>query len=184
MRLLVGVTGGIAAYKAADLCSKAMKAGYEVRVMMTPSATRFVGPLTFEGLTGQPVFVDVLGTGADTEGSSAVRHISWARWPDVVCLAPVTLTTLSKLAVGIADNALLTVVHALEPEIPVLVAPAMNTQMWNHPTNQRNLRWIEETGRYRIVAPSSKRLACGEVGVGGLAEVPDLMAAITEATPG
>ena len=177
VRLLVGVTGGIAAYKAADLCSQAMKAGYEVRVMMTPSATHF------EGLTGQPVFVDVLGTGADTEGASAVRHISWARWPDVVCLAPVTLTTLSKLAVGIADNALLTVVHALEPSVPVLVAPAMNTQMWEHPTTQRNLRWLDETGRYQLVAPSSKRLACGEVGVGGLAEVPDLMSAIVGASP-
>ena len=91
MRLLLGVTGGIAAYKAADLTSKALKAGFEVRVMMTPSATRFVGPLTFEGLTGQPVFVDVLGTGADAEGSSAVRHISWARWPDVVMVAPLSM---------------------------------------------------------------------------------------------
>ncbi len=181
MRLLLGVTGGIAAYKAADLTSKALKAGFEVRVMMTPSATRFVGPLTFEGLTGQPVFVDVLGTGADAEGSSAVRHISWARWPDVVMVAPLSMSTLGKLAVGIADNALLTVVHALEPEIPVLLAPAMNTQMWDHPTTQRNLRWLEETGRYRIVAPTSKRLACGEVGVGGLAEVPDLLAAVQEA---
>ena len=72
-------------------------------------------------------------------------------------------------------------VHALEPEIPVLLAPAMNTQMWDHPTTQRNLRWLEETGRYRIVAPTSKRLACGEVGVGGLAEVPDLLAAVQEA---
>jgi phosphopantothenoylcysteine decarboxylase/phosphopantothenate--cysteine ligase len=184
VRLLIGVTGGIAAYKAADLCSKAAKAGYEVRVMMTPSATHFVGPLTFEGLTGQPVFVDVLETGADAEGASAVRHISWARWPDVVCLAPVTMTSLAKLAVGIADNALLTVVHAVEPEIPVLVAPAMNTQMWDHPTTRRNLDWLEQTGRYRIVAPTSKRLACGEVGVGGLAEVDDLMQAIVDASAG
>lgn len=181
MKLLLGVTGGIAAYKAADLTSKALKAGFEVRVMMTPSATRFVGPLTFEGLTGQPVFTDVLETGADAEGSSAVRHISWARWPDVVMLAPVTMSSLAKLATGLADNALLTVVHALEPEVPVLVAPAMNTQMWDHPTTRRNLRWLEETGRYTLVAPTAKRLACGEVGVGGLAEVPDLLAAVQAA---
>lgn len=184
MKLLIGVTGGIAAYKAADLCSKAMKAGFEVRVMMSPSATRFVGPLTFEGLTGEPVFVDVLETGADAEGASAVRHISWARWPDVVLLAPLTMSSLAKLAIGLADNALLTVVHALEPDIPVLIAPAMNTQMWEHPTTQRNLAWIAETGRYTLVPPTSKRLACGEVGVGGLAEVPDLLAAVQAAITG
>ena len=111
MKLLLGVTGGIAAYKAANLSSQAMKAGFEVRVMMTPSATQFVGPLTFEGLTGEPVFTDVLETGADAQGSSAVRHISWARWPDVVLLAPLSMSSLAKLAVGIADNAVLTVVH-------------------------------------------------------------------------
>ena len=181
MNLLLGVTGGIAAYKAADLTSQAMKAGFRVRVIMTPSATRFVGPLTFEGLTGEPVFVDVLGTGADPEGSSAVRHISWARWAQLVCLAPVSMSTLAKLACGIADNALLTVVHAVEPDVPVLVAPAMNTRMWDHPTTRRNLAWLAETGRYELVAPSSKRLACGEVGVGGLAEVPDLLQALETA---
>jgi phosphopantothenoylcysteine decarboxylase/phosphopantothenate--cysteine ligase len=179
LKLLLGVTGGIAAYKAADLTSQAIKAGFEVRVMMTPSATRFVGPLTFEALTGHAVFVDLLATGeGDAEGPSSIRHISWARWPDMVCLAPLTMTTLGKLAVGIADNAVTTVVHALEPQIPVLLCPAMNTQMWDHPTTRRNLSWIAETGRYQVVAPTAKRLACGEVGVGGLAEVPDILAAL------
>lgn len=181
MNLLIGVTGGIAAYKAADLTSQCLKSGWSVRVSMTPSATQFVGPLTFEGLTGEPVFTDVLATGADAEGSSAVRHISWARWPDVVILAPVTMSSLAKLAVGIADNALLTIVHALEPEVPVLVCPAMNTQMWEHPTTQRNLGWLKDTGRYQIVAPAAKRLACGEVGVGALAEVADMLAAVNAA---
>lgn len=181
MKVLIGVTGGIAAYKAADLASQCLKQGWQVRVCMTPSATRFVGPLTFEGLTGEPVFADVLGTGADAEGSSAVRHISWARWPDVVILAPVTMSSLAKLATGIADNALLTVVHALEPTVPVLVCPAMNTQMWEHPTTRRNLDWLAQTGRYQIVAPTSKRLACGEIGVGGLAEVGDMLQAVRAA---
>ena len=184
MKLLLGVTGGIAAYKAADLTSQAMKAGFEVRVMMTPSATQFVGPLTFEGLTGEPVFTDVLETGADAQGSSAVRHISWARWPDVVLLAPLSMSSLAKVAVGIADNAVLTVVHAVDPRIPVLLAPAMNTKMWEHPMTQRNLAWIAESGRYTLIPPSEKRLACGEVGVGGLAEVPDLLAAIQGAVRG
>lgn len=180
-RLLLGVTGGIAAYKAADLASKAVGAGFEVRVMMTRSATRFIGPLTFEALTGHPVFVDVLETGADPDGASAVRHISWARWPDVVCLAPLTQSTLARLAIGLSDDALLTVVHALRPEVPVLLAPAMNTQMWEHPTTRRNLAWLRETGRYTFVDPVAKRLACGEVGDGALAEVPDLLAAIRAA---
>lgn len=181
MRLLLGVTGGIAAYKAADLTSKAVGAGIEVRVMMTASATHFVGPLTFEALSGNPVFVDVLQTGADAEGASAVRHISWARWPDVVCLAPLTQSTLARLAIGLADDALLTVVHAVRPEIPVLLAPAMNTQMWEHPTTRRNLSWIRETGRYTVIEPATKRLACGEHGAGALASVPDLLQAIQRA---
>jgi phosphopantothenoylcysteine synthetase/decarboxylase len=181
VRLLLGVTGGIAAYKAADLASKAVGAGFEVRVMMTASATRFIAPLTFEALTGHPVFVDVLETGADPDGASAVRHISWARWPDVVCVAPLTQSTLARLAIGLADDALLTVVHALRPEIPILLAPAMNTQMWEHPTTRRNVEWLRETGRYTFIEPASKRLACGEVGPGALAEVPELLAAIQAA---
>ncbi|TVQ89942.1 MAG: hypothetical protein EA397_13355 [Deltaproteobacteria bacterium] len=184
MRLLLGVTGGIAAYKAADLTSLAIKAGFEVRVIMTDSARAFVGPLTFEALSGNPVFSQVLETGGDSEGASAIRHISWARWPDVVCLAPLTQSTLARLAVGLADDALLTVVHAVRPEVPILLAPAMNTQMWDHPTTQRNLRWLQETGRYQIVEPVSKRLACGEVGVGGLADPQEILSQIQRALPG
>ena len=183
MQVLLGVTGGIAAYKAADLTSLLLKDGHDVRVVMTHGATRFVGPLTFEGLTGNPVMVDVLETGSDTEGATAIRHIAWAKWADVACIAPLTASTLGRIACGIADDALTTVLMAIEPRTPILLCPAMNTQMWNHPIVQRNLGWLEDAGRYHIVPPSTKRLACGDYGPGGLAEVPQIAAAIRAQAP-
>ncbi|MBN2800800.1 MAG: phosphopantothenoylcysteine decarboxylase [Deltaproteobacteria bacterium] len=181
--LLLGVTGGIAAYKAADLCSRAMKAGYTVRVVMTEAATRFVAPLTFEGLVGHQVMVNVLDPGHGSEGLSAVEHVEWAKWADIACVAPLTASTLGKLACGIADNALTTLWLALPPDRPSLLAPAMNTEMWLQPVVQRNLRWLEALERHTLIPPVSKRLACGDVGVGGLAEVEDILAAIVRATP-
>jgi phosphopantothenoylcysteine synthetase/decarboxylase len=180
MRVLLGVTGGIAAYKAADLVSKLVSGGHEVRVVMTRSATQFVTPLTFEALSGQPVMVDALATGATGDGPSSIQHISWAKWAEVACVAPLTANTLGKLAMGLADDALTTVWMALPPGIPNILCPAMNTQMWDHPIVQRNLAWLEDTRRYTLIAPVSKRLACGDVGVGGLAEVPDILAAILQ----
>lgn len=177
MRVLIGVSGGIAAYKAADLASNLVKR-HEVRVMMTPSATRFVGPLTFEGLTGHPVLVDALATGASSGGASAIEHIEWAKWAEVAVLAPATASTLGKLAGGIADNGLLTVWIALPPEVRQILCPAMNTKMWEHPGVQRSLRLLREDGLYTFVEPVAKRLACGDVGVGGLADVQDIVAAI------
>jgi phosphopantothenoylcysteine decarboxylase/phosphopantothenate--cysteine ligase len=179
MRLLLGVTGGIAAYKAAELTSRVVGAGGEVRVVMTPAATRFVGPVTFEALSGHPVLVDTLETGAAPEGSTSIRHISWAKWATAACIAPLSASTLGKLACGIADNALLTVWLAIPPGIPNVLCPAMNTQMWEHPIVQRNLQWLRETQRYTLVDPTEKRLACGDVGVGALADVDDVLAALT-----
>lgn len=178
MKVLLGVTGGIAAYKAADLTSKLVSAGADVRVVMTRSATHFVGPLTFEALSGQPVMLDVLATGTAGDGVSAVQHVDWAKWADVAVIAPLTANTLGKLAMGLSDDALTTVWMALRPGVPSFLCPAMNTQMWDHPIVQRNLRWLEETGRYTVLAPVSKRLACGDVGVGGLVDVPEIVSAI------
>ncbi len=177
MRLLLGVTGGIAAYKACEIASASVKRGWQVRVVMTPNAARFVGPLTFEALTHEAVLLDDFATGAPDPGSS-VRHVAAARWATVVCVAPASAAALGRLACGIASDVLTTTLLALRPEVPVLLCPAMNTEMWDHPTVQRNLRWLEEAGRTTIVAPTAKRLACGEVGVGGLAEVPDILAAL------
>lgn len=175
MRVLVGVTGGIAAYKAADLTSQLVKRGDEVRVVMTPNATRFVGALTFEALSSNPVMVDALATGQGTEGASAIEHISWAKWAELVVVAPLTASTLAKIAVGIADDALTTVLLALPAGVPILLCPAMNTAMWEQPVVRRNLTWIEELGRAMILDPVDKRLACGDVGVGGLPEVADIL---------
>lgn len=183
MNVLLGVTGGIAAYKAADLTSQCRKRGFSVRVVMTRGATEFVGPLTFEALSDHPVMTRALTTGLSVDGASAIEHISWARWADVAVIAPLTASTLGKLACGIADDALTTVLMALPLQTPVLLCPAMNTAMWEHPVVQRNRRWLDELGRYRWVEPVSKRLACGDVGVGALANVSDILAAIEASVP-
>lgn len=172
MKLLLGVTGGIAAYKACELTSLAVKAGHSVRVVMTTNATRFVGPLTFEALSGHPVFLDTF--------TGAMDHIAWAKWADVAMVAPCTASTLGRIACGLADDALTTVLLALPARVPVVIAPAMNTEMWNHPLVRRNLGWLADAGRYRFVDPVTKRLACGDVGPGGLADPVDLLAVLEE----
>lgn len=183
MNIILAVSGGIAAYKAADLTSQAIKAGHTVRVVMTPAACQFIGPITFEALTNHKVMVDLWALGKSGDEISAVEHISWAKWADVVVYAPLTASTLGKLAHGIADNALTTLSLAVPPSVPQILCPAMNTAMWEHPAVQRNLDLLASYNRYTVVAPVSKRLACGDVGVGGLAEVADLMAAIERVTP-
>lgn len=173
--LLLGVTGGIAAYKAAHLTSLAVKAGLRVRVIMTPAATHFIGPMTFEALTGEPVMTDVLETGGGADGPSAIRHISWAKWADIAVIAPLTAASMARLAHGLADNALTTVWLALPESTPNYLCPAMNTEMWDNPLTQRNLNILREAGRYTFIDPIYKRLACGDVGVGGLEEPEQIM---------
>src|SRR6476619_6261045 len=130
MRVLLGVTGGIAAYKAADLTSQLVKRGDHVRVVMTAAATRFVGPVTFEALSGHPVMTDVFASAVDPHGASSIEHITWAKWAEVAVVAPMTASTLARLACGLADDALSTVWMALPADVPCLLAPAMNTAMW------------------------------------------------------
>lgn len=175
MKLLVGVSGGIAAYKACELVSRAQKLDWQVRVVMTANAARFVTPLTFEALSGHPVMTDALATGHTPDGVSAVEHISWAKWADVAVVAPLTANTLARLALGLADDALSTVWMALPESVPSILCPAMNTAMWQQPVVVRNRRWLDELGRHHIVEPVSKRLACGDIGVGGLAEVDTIV---------
>jgi len=177
MRLLLGISGGISAYKACELVRLATKAGADVRVVMSANATRFVGPLTLETLTGHPVMLDTFQGGE----TGTIDHIAWAKWPTVAAVAPMTANTLGKLACGLADDALSTVMMALPRGVPVVLGPAMTTEMWFHPVVQRNLGWVRELDRYRVVAPVDKALACGDVGLGGLAAPEDLWAAIQEA---
>ncbi|NOY24922.1 MAG: hypothetical protein GXP62_03530 [Oligoflexia bacterium] len=169
MKLLLGVTGGIAAYKACDLTSLAIKAGHQVRVVMTRRATQFVGPLSFAGLCGHPVLTDA--------SEHPMDHIEHAKWADVACVAPLTANTLGKLACGLCDDVLTTTLMALPAGRITVLGPAMNTEMWRHPVVQRNLQWLDALGRSLVVPPSTKRLACGDIGPGGLAEPADLLAA-------
>ena len=173
MRILLGISGGIAAYKSCELVSLAVKAGHEVRVVMTQNATRFVGSATFEALANHPVLTDTF-QGVDEGG---IDHIGWAKWAEVAAVAPLTANLLGKLACGIADDVLSTVLMALPRGCPCLLAPAMNTEMWEHPVVKRNLSWLQDMGRYTVVPPVVKRLACGDHGPGGLAEPADLLAA-------
>ena len=176
MKILLGVTGGIAVYKACELVRRLRDGGHEVQVVMTEAATRFVTPLTFETLSGRSVATSLWG-GADP----SIEHIRLARWPDAIAIAPATANTIARLAHGFADDLLSTVVLASLPAIPVIIAPAMNTAMWDNPLVQRNLGLlaaVDAGARYRFVAPAEKQLACGEVGLGALAAEPDILAAI------
>ena len=172
MNLLLIVTGGIAAYKSCDLVSRARKNGCDVRVAMTPNATRFVDPVTFQALAGWPVYLDMFRE----HPSGEIDHVSWAQWADVVVVAPATANMIGKLAAGIADDAASTLLMAVPAGTPVLMAPAMNTHMWLNPVVQRNLRWLDELGRFHLEGPVSKRLACGDEGMGGMADPADILA--------
>jgi phosphopantothenoylcysteine decarboxylase / phosphopantothenate---cysteine ligase len=175
-QLVLGVTGGIAAFRAADLVSPLREAGIETRVAMTRAAKQFVAPLTFSALTGHAVLHDEFA--AEPDGT--IPHIAWARWSEVVLVAPATADFLARVANGMADEPLLALLLALEPAKPVILAPAMNTQMWENPFVRANLDRIRAIGgaRFTIVEPAAKRLACGETGAGGLAATDDLVAAV------
>jgi phosphopantothenoylcysteine decarboxylase/phosphopantothenate--cysteine ligase len=168
MKVLLGITGCIGAYKAAEILRGLQKAGAAVRVVMTRSATEFVQPLTFEALSGQPVIVEMY----DRPHYAVIEHIAVAREADLLLIAPTTANVLAKFAHGIADDFLSTVY--LSNTNPVLIAPAMNVEMWNHPATQANIKILRERGVH-FVAPGSGYQACGEVGVGRLAEPEDIV---------
>lgn len=171
MRVLLGVTGGIAAYKAAEIVRQFAKRGDEVRVVMTDGAKQFITPLTLQVLSGHPVGTELF----DPTYESEIGHIELARWPDVVLVAPATANTIARLAAGMADDLLTTVICATTA--PVVIAPAMNTEMYRHLAVQRNLRTLEELG-YEVVDPDQGELACKEVGPGRL---PDPHVLVQEA---
>jgi phosphopantothenoylcysteine decarboxylase/phosphopantothenate--cysteine ligase len=168
--ILVGVTGGIAAYKAAHLVSLLAQEGAAVSVVLTEHATRFVGPLTFQALSRRPVYTDLLAEGAyDTD------HIALADRAEAAVVAPATANVIGKLAAGIADDLLSTVLLALR--VPVILAPAMNEAMWNHPAVQANVETLRRRG-VRFVGPEEGRLACGTEGLGRMAEPETILAEI------
>lgn len=169
--IVVGVSGGIAAYKAVELVRLFDKAGATVDVAMTERAQEFVGPMTFQALTRRPVFTDLFSR---TE-EAAIGHIQLADRADLVVIAPVTANTLARLAAGQADDAIAAI--ALATKAPVLLAPSMNVNMWSHPITQANVRRLVEVAGYRVVGPGDGFLACRWVGPGRLAEPADIVEA-------
>lgn len=173
MNILVGVSGGIACYKAASLVSMLKKDGHDVRVVMTPAAAELISPRAFQAVSANPVALSLF----DTDAPHEVKHVSWAKWADLAVLAPATANTLAKLARGLADNMLTTIFLALT--CPVIVAPAMNTNMLLNPATQENLRILRERG-VRIMEPGSGRLACGDSGPGRMPEPEQIRSLIRD----
>ena len=167
-KIVLGVCGGIAAYKAAALCSRLVQAGAEVRVIMTASARQFVTPLTFQTLSRSHVHTDAF----EERDPSVVAHIDLADWPDLVVVAPATANMLAKMALGLADDLLSTVL--LATTAPVMAAPAMNVHMYEHPAVQANMAALAQRG-VRFIEPGVGQLACGYVGKGRLAEPEDIL---------
>jgi phosphopantothenoylcysteine decarboxylase / phosphopantothenate---cysteine ligase len=172
-RIVIGICGGVAAYKVADLVSKLRQAGADVDVILTERAERFVSALTFSALSQRPVYSDLW----EATGEAAARHIALGREADLLLIAPATANTIARLAHGMADDLLATV--ALATAAPLLLAPAMETHMWQHPATQANLRLLGERGA-TVISPESGRLASGESGVGRLPETPELLAWISQ----
>lgn len=170
-RVLLGVTGGIAAYKSPDLVRRLQDAGAEVRVVMTPSATRLVAPTVFQAVSGHPVRSELW----DEAAEAAMGHIELARWATVVLIAPATAHLLSQLATGSAGNLLTTL--CLATSAPVVLAPAMNQAMWRHAATQANRLTLEARG-VRFIGPASGSQACGDVGPGRMVEPADIVSAL------
>ena len=170
-RVLLGVTGGIAAYKSADLVRRLRDAGAEVRVVMSHGALAFITPLTFQAVSGNPVHTELL----DEAAEAGMGHIELARWADQVLVAPATANFIARLAHGLADDLLSTI--CLATAAPVALAPAMNQQMWSNPATRANCELLEQRG-IDLIGPASGAQACGETGPGRMVEPSELVKAL------
>ena len=176
-KIVLGVTGSIAAYKAVDLASKLTQAGAQVDVIMTKAATEFVTPLTFRSLTHRPVVTEMF----DPNSELSVEHVSLARRADIVVIAPATANTIAKLALGIADDMLSSTV--LATKAPVVIAPAMDANMYENPVTQENLSRLKARGA-TIVGPATGHLATGAIGIGRLVETEQIIGTIRQVLGG
>lgn len=174
-KIVLGVTGSIAAHKAADLTSLLQKAGYQVNVVMTTDAQRFITPLPFKTLSRQPVVTDVY----DEEAGWKPAHIRLADEADLLLIAPATANVIAKLANGLADDALTCLALALNPQARLLIAPAMNGKMWQHAATQHNVQLLKSRGA-EFVGPDEGMLSCGYEGLGRLWPVEKIAARISE----
>lgn len=172
LNILLGVTGGIAAYKAVDLAGKLTAVGAHVQTIMTQNACRLVGPKSFETITAAPVYTSLW---SDPQGCS-MAHIALADWADVVVVAPASADIVGKMANGICDDLLSTTLCTCW-SCRILFAPAMNTRMWENPAVQRNVAALRDMG-VQMIGPAAGRLACGTEGMGRMAEPQDIVAAI------
>lgn len=171
MKMILGVSGGIAAYKAPELVRRLIDRGVEIQVVMTEAATEFVRPLTFQAVSGNPVHRDLL----DDQAEAGMGHIELARWADVVLIAPATANTIARLAGGFADDLLSTVCLATRSKL--MIAPAMNTVMWEHPATRQNVALLRSRG-VEVLGPGEGSQACGETGAGRMLEPLDIVAAV------
>lgn len=174
-QILLGISGSISAYKAADLTNELTKLGYAVDVLMTKSSQEFITPLTLQSLSKRSVHTDVMAE----ERPDKINHIELAKQADLFIVAPASANVIGKLANGIADDLLTTVALALESHVPKIIAPAMNTYMYLNPAVQKNLATLKEYG-YEEIEPREALLACGDYGPGALATVEIILQAITE----
>ncbi len=176
-RILLGVTGGIAAYKSVELVRRLREAGAEVQVAMTPAATAFVGPLTFQAVSGRPVRTELL----DINAEAGMGHIELARWADLILIAPASADFLARLAHGLANDLLSTL--CLATDRPLAVAPAMNRLMWQNAATQDNCRLLARRG-VNLWGPGVGEQACGEIGAGRMLEPLDLCNRVVEGIGG
>ena len=172
-QIILGVTGGIAAYKAAELCRLLIKAGADVRVVMTPSAAEFITSLTFQALSGNRVHIELL----DEEAEAAMGHIELARWADLVLIAPASANFIARLSQGRAEDLLSTL--CLATNAPIAVAPAMNQAMWRNQNTQDNLQQLKQKN-ITILGPASGEQACGDVGLGRMLEPEEITQAAAD----
>jgi len=174
MNIILGITGSIAAYKAADIANKLTKKGHEVHVIMTKGGCEFITPLTLQTLTKNRVYTDVFVE----DNPSEVTHIALAGRADLMLIAPASADFIAKANAGIADDMLTSVLLAYAgAEKPVMICPAMNTHMYENKITQRNIESLKVLG-YEFIEPRSAMLACGDVGKGALADIDDILAAV------
>lgn len=170
-KILLGITGGIAAYKTPELVRLLRKLGAEVRVVLTRSAQSFVTPLTLQAVSGMPVWSDLF----DAESGAAMDHIELARWPDLILVAPATANSIAAFRMGLANDLLSTL--CLASEAPLVLAPAMNTKMWQHPATQDNIEILKTRG-VMVLGPAWGEQACGEIGIGRMLEPIEIVDAL------
>lgn len=170
-KILLGVTGGIAAYKSPDIVRRLKERGCDVQVVMTDAATRFVTPMTFQAVSGRPARYDLW----DEAAEAAMGHIELARWADKILVAPASADFMARLAIGMADDLLSTI--CLATEAPIVLAPAMNHVMWSNVATQENKAKLEERG-VRFLGPGEGDQACGEIGPGRMLEPEELATAL------